>query len=361
MKIKYYRLNNIKKCNAKYNVIFGQRSNGKTYAVLEEGIKNYISSGKQLAIIRRWDEDFKGKRGRQMFDSLTASGAIAKLTGGVWTGVYYFSSTWFLCRYEENGDRVTDERPFCYGFSLTAMEHDKSTSYPNITTVLFDEFLTRTVYLPDEFILFTNVLSTIIRERDDVIIYMLGNTVNKYCPYFAEMGLKHVKEMKPGDIDIYQYGDGKLKVAVEYTEPHVNGKKSDVYFAFDNPKLKMITTVTWEIDVYPHCPEKYKPKDILFTFFIEFDKEMLQCEVVMTKGKIFTFIHKKTTELKRPDKDLIYSLAYDPRPNWKRNILKPCSEIERKVSALIKADKIFYADNDTGEIMRNYLNHCKTI
>ena len=359
MKEKFYRLTNIKKYNAQYNVIFGERSSGKTFAVLELGLKNYIEKGKQLAIIRRWDEDFKGKRGRQMFDNLVAAGKVKDMTNGEWTDVYYYSSQWFLSRMENN-ERVLDTRPFAYGFSLTAMEHDKSTSYPDITVVCFDEFLTRTVYLPDEFILFTNVLSTIIRHRNDVTIYMLGNTVNKYCPYFNEMGLNHVKNMSPGTIDLYQYGDSDLKVAVEYTEPNVKGKKSDVYFAFDNPKLKMITTGSWEIDIYPHCPCKYKPKEVLFTFFIEFDNEYLQCEVILHEKMMFTFIHQKTTELKNPDKDLIYSQRYDPRPNWKRNILTPCSEIERKITALIKEDKIFYSNNETGEIMRNYLNQCKS-
>ena len=64
-----------------------------------------------------------------------------------------------------------DKQPFCYAFALSELEHDKSTAYPNVTTVLFDEFLSRKSYLPDEFVLFMNTLSTIIRERDNVKIY----------------------------------------------------------------------------------------------------------------------------------------------------------------------------------------------
>lgn len=359
-KQKFYRLNKILKTNAHYNVIFGERSSGKTFAVLELGIKNFVENGKQLAIVRRWNEDFIGKRGQQMFDALVTAGVVKELTGGEWTNVYYFASKWFLCRYE-NGDRITHERPFAYGFSITSMEHDKSTSYPDVTTICFDEFLTRTVYLPDEFVLFCNVISTIVRSRTDVKIFMLGNTVNKYCPYFAEMGLKHIKDMKPGDIDIYKYGEeGKLIVAVEYTTPNKAGKQSDIYFAFDNPKLQMITSGAWEIEIYPHCPIKYKPKDILFTFFIIFDDQMLQCEVILTNGQMFTFIHKKTTELKNPDQDIIYTTGHDPRPNWRRNILRPANKIDQRISKLIRDDKIFYSDNETGEVMRNYLIWCKS-
>lgn len=104
------------------------------------------------------------------------------------------------------------------------MEHDKSTSYPNITTIVFDEFLTRGSYLKDEFILFTNVCSTIIRQRNDVKIFMLGNTVNKYSPYFSEMGLSNIKNQKQGTIDIYRYGDSDLIVAVEYCASTQSGK-----------------------------------------------------------------------------------------------------------------------------------------
>ena len=140
-----------------------------------------------------------------------------------------------------------------FAFALTQMEHDKSTSYPDVTTIIFDEFLSRIGYLKDEFMLFMNVVSTIVRQRNDVTIYMLGNTVNKYCPYFTEMGLTHVDKMEPGTIDVYTYGESKLKVAVEYCKDHnIDGRKSDSYFAFDNPQLQMITNGVWEVALYPH-------------------------------------------------------------------------------------------------------------
>ena len=356
--MKFYSLKNIKSKNCQYNIIFGERSNGKTFSVLREGIEQYAKTGKQMALIRRWLDDFRGKRGQQMFDGVVAAGEVTKLTGGRWTSVYYYGGRWFLCKYDKEGKRITDETPFCFGFALTGMEHDKSTAYPNVTTILFDEFLTRGGYLPDEFVLFMNVLSTIIRHRRDVTIYMLGNTVNKYCPYFTEMGLKHAKSMKPGDIDIYKYGTTDLRVAVEYTQPNKSGKESDLYFAFDNPKLNMITGGAWEMAIYPHCPIKIRPCDIMLTYFIEFSGDLLQCEIISHEELCFTFIHRKTTELKDTDNDLIYSPDFDPRPNWRRKITKPTNKIEKKIAEHYITDKIFYSDNEVGEIMRNYLIWC---
>ena len=364
MKNKYYRLDAILSKNAVYNVIFGERSNGKSYAVLEYALKKFLTDRSQLAIVRRWSDDFIGKRGQMMFASLVQNGdgknVVSAITGGEWTDIYYFSSKWYLCRFDEDGKRETMETPFAFGFSITAQEHDKSTSYPKIKTVLFDEFLTRSMYVNDEFVLFMNTLSTIIRQRSDVKIFMLGNTVNKYCPYFAEMGLKHVKNMKQGTIDLYSYGDSKLTVAVEYVKPNASGKASDFYFAFDNPKLQMITGGDWEIAIYDHLPMKYEHKHICFEYFIDFDGELLHAEIVMKDGCLFTFIHRKTTPIKNEKKDLVFSRDKSPLPNWNQNFMKPVNKLHERVLNVWKTGKVFYSDNETGEIMRNYLQYCST-
>lgn len=355
---KYYDLKKINSRHAQYNVVFGERSNGKTYAVLKYALQRYADKGKQLAIVRRWQEDFTGKRGSVMFDALIANKEVFNATQGEWTSVYYYGGRWYLARFDDRGNMEHDERPFAYGFALSQGEHDKSTAYPDIDTVLFDEFISRQGYLKDEFVLFMNVLSTIIRQRDDVTIYMLGNTVNKYCPYFGEMGLTHVKSQKQGTIDVYRYGDSELKVAVEYVSPSNQGKPSDVYFAFDNPKLSMITGGEWEISVYPHCPMSYRPADVVFVYFIEFDGELLQCEVVVKDGARFLFIHRKTTPLQNEDKDLIFSPEFDPRPNHRTDITNAYDKIGKAVSVDWVADKVYYQDNEVGEIVRNYLEWC---
>lgn len=354
----YYSLKGILSKEAYYNVIFGERSNGKTYAVLEYALELYIKNGSQLAIVRRWQDDFKGKRGATMFNAHVENGVVNKLTKGKWTGVTYYSSRWYLSRKVD--DKIEkDETPFAYGFSLSSQEHDKSTSYPLIKTILFDEFLSRQSPLPDEFILFMNTISTIVRQRDDVRIFMLGNTINQYSPYFNEMGLYQVKNMKQGTIDVYTYGDTKLKVAVEYCGESIKAKKkSDVYFAFNNPKLQMITKGGWELDIYPHLPEKYLPKDIIFTYFILFDREILQCEIISKEDRLFTYIHRKTTPLKDEENDLIFSIDWSNRPNKRRNIRKPIDELGRKILKFYSDEKVFYQDNEVGEVVRNYLQWC---
>lgn len=361
-KIKYWDIRNILSRHAKYNVVFGERSNGKTYGVLQYGLEQYFEHGSRIGIIRRWEEDFRGKQANTMFDALIENGVVYKLSKGTWNSIIYQSHRWYLCKRDINNPKnvVIDDEPFAYAFALSSDEHYKSSSYPHIRTILFDEFLTRGSYLPDEFIKFTSILSTIIRLRDDVIIFMCGNTVNQYSPYFNEMGLTNIKNMKRGTIDVYSYGDSGLTVAVEFSDFPTKDKKSNVYFAFNNPKLEMIKSGVWEMDIYPHLPIKYKPKDIIYMYFIEFDNETLQCEIIDVEDTLFTYIHRKTTEIKDNDGYyMVYSTQTSPKPNYRKKITKPVTDLEKKIVSFFIRDKVFYQDNTVGEIVRNYIDWCK--
>ena len=363
-KVKYYNLQNILSKKCVYNIIFGERSNGKTYSVLKYALEHFVNTGGQLAIVRRWKEDIIGRRASDIFNAINANNEVEKITKGEYSGVTYYAGKFYLCNYDEKGKPIYNIETDCfaYAFALSEMEHNKSISYPKITIIMFDEFLTKHVYLQDEFILFMNTISTIVRQRSNVIIFMLGNTVNKYCPYFEEMGLKHIKEMAQGSIDVYTYGESELKVAVEYCASISKQKKSNFYFAFNNPKLHMITSGAWELDIYPHLPIKYKPKDIIFYYFIVFGENTYQCEVIQDKnGEMFTYIHIKTTELKDNTKDLIYTLDYNYGLNYNRNICKPISKLQKRLLWFFQTDRVFYQSNEVGDSINNYLKICKGV
>lgn len=357
--LKYYSLDNILAKNADYNIIFGERSNGKTYAALEYGIKQFVESGyqNQTAILRRYREDIKGKRAETLYKAIESNNRIAELTNGEYTEVYYFNGRYYLSNYDANIQKhVPHTKPLAYTFALSEMEHDKSTSYPDITTVIFDEFLTRRYYLPDEFILFMNVLSTIIRQRNNVKIFMLGNTVNKYCPYFVEMGLKHIGQMEQGTIDVYKFGKGQLTIAVEYAATISKNKASNKYFCFDDSEsVQMIINGAWEMAIYPHLSIKYDYKDIMFTYFIEFNGNLLQCEIVQKDNHNFTYIHEKTTPIKNPDTDLVYSLSHSEKANYKRRLLSTATPLETRIAKYYALEKVFFQNNEVGEIVRNYI------
>ena len=80
--MKYYSTNKIDAKNATYNVIFGERSNGKTYALLKKGVKNFLKNKKQMAYVRRWKEDLTGRRAATLFSGLVENGEVSKLSNG---------------------------------------------------------------------------------------------------------------------------------------------------------------------------------------------------------------------------------------------------------------------------------------
>ena len=356
----FYTLDRIKKKNAVYNVIIGERSNGKTYAVLLEGLKKYCETGGQIAYVRRWKEDVTGKRASGVWNAIVQNGEVERLTDGRYKGIHYYAGKYYLCNYEKGKVIYNDEDIIGYTFALSDTEHNKSISYPRVETIIFDEFLTKHIYLPDEFVLFMNTISTIVRQRTNVKIYMLGNTVNKYSPYFQEMGLNHVMKMKQGTIDVYKYGNSKLTVAVEYCASTQSKKANNFYFAFDNPKLEMITGGAWELNIYPHLPMKYKPKDIQFIYFIIFNDTIYQCEIIMIGDVTFTYIHIKTTDIKDDDKDLIYTLEYVPKMNYNRNIYKPINKLQERVLWYFRTDRVYYQNNEVGDAINNYLKICSS-
>lgn len=361
---KYYSPGAINRKNATYNVIFGERSNGKTYALLKQSIEYYLKDGSQTAYVRRWQEDITGRRASRLFSALCENGEVEKLSKGEYTGVHYWAGKWFLCTYDENGKPIySDQDIICFSFALSAGEHDKSTSFPKINTIVFDEFLTNKIYLQDEFVLFMNTISTIVRKRDNVKIYMLGNTVNKYCPYFAEMGLEHIQKQKQGTIDVYKYGESKLTVAVEYcaSVQDKNSPTVNKYFAFNNPKLEMITGGAWELSLYPHLPFKYKPKNVVLTYYIEFNDNIFACEIIELDDQVFTYIHAKTTPISKPDNQLIYSLDYNSKPNYNRNMFNPMTKAQQRILWFFKHDKVFYQNNNIGDAISNYLKTCKKL
>ena len=341
---------------AYYYVVFGERSNGKTYSALDYAIERYKKNGEQFAYVRRWGEDIRKKNLSELFSGHAENGRIKQIFNGEWNQIYYGMSKFYLERVLDDGTVERSEDNCGFAFDLNSMEHSKSLSFPRITTIIFDEFMSRNGYLPNEWVLFANTLSTIIRHRNNVKILMLGNTVNKYCPYFAEMGLNHIKDQKPGTVDVYHYGDSDLTVVAEYTGTSIKqgGKASDVYFSFDNPELKMITGGDWEIAIYPHLSIKYRPKDVVANFFIEFEEDLLHGEIVILDSGPFIFLHRKTTPIKKDD-DIVYTTKPDERWNYKMCMTKQSDKLSLFIMKCIRENKIFYSTNEIGEVFRNYV------
>lgn len=358
-KEEYYDINPLMAKGATYSLAIGKRGNGKTFSALEFALRQWVNDKSTSAYIRRWKDDVTGARASTLFADFNSKGKVSEITSGKYDCISYFNRIQYLSTIDIDTGKVKRVEPLMYMFSLSDMEHDKSTQYPTVKTIIFDEFIARNGYFPDEFIAFTNTLSTIIRDRDNCRIIMLGNTISKFCPYFQEMGLKKIYSMQQNTIDVYQYGNSKLTVAVEYTGENKAGEKSNFYFAFENPKLEMITKGKWELPVFPHTLERITQSDIVFSYFILFSERIFQADIVSGDNGLFTHIHEKTTPIQDENNDLIYSLDVSEKKNYYKNILKPDIEIRRKVASFFVTGKVFYSNNDVGSYIQSYLRECQ--
>ena len=122
----------------------------------------------------------------------------------------------------------------------------------------------------------------------------------------------------------------------------------------------MITQGKWELALYPHLPERYKRSQVLFTYFIEFQGDVLQCEIVQTDTGMFTYVHEKTTPIKEPDKDVIFSDRHMVGNNYYRRLLHPRDELSKRIGMFYATEKVFFQNNDCGEIVRNYIRSTET-
>lgn len=351
----FYDIGPIDETNAVYRMIIGQRSNGKTYSACRHIIEDYFNKQYRGAYIRRYDESIMPKNIGSLFDPHIP--LIMELSQGRYNGIFYRAKEFHFCFYDEEG-KITAKDPtaFCITASINTAENTKGQDRGEIHTVIFDEFATRQGYLTNEFVLFCNLLSSLIRNRDNTIIYMLANTVNRYCPYFKEMGLKDVDSMPQGQIYIYTYGNKDLTVAVEYCDPvKATEKVASKYFAFDNPQLEMITTGQWELQFYPRAPYKICDIWIRKSFYVQFGESLIKGEIVVNNPDIFIFFHPQTKDIEIKDRDILYTTEFTSSSLHCR-FLKDCpTPVHALIKDLITKKAVCFSDNECGELIRNWL------
>lgn len=350
--------------DANIYMFIGERSNGKTHSALSFALDNYDKDGSRFIYIRRLAESLKAQYMRNLFTGNRKSGDLQKhlKKHGIEDLIFYSSCFWGAVD-DEKGKRIRTGDPIGYTQAISTWETGKGGSYPFIGTIIFDEFLTRGIYLPDEPTLFENLVSSIVREEDHAKILMLANTVSWACPYFREWGLNHVREMRQGTYDIYQSGDNKRKIVVCYTE-HAGNKASDVYFNYDNSRSRMIMDGVWETADYPRIPTNvgdWYAGEPCYIYSIDewcvkivpmATTDGMECLVIYESKHVP--ISANGVDVRFHDR-VIYTDYFYPYMNCRMALTKQRDKLSKFLIECFRTGRVFYQNNTVGENVRNYL------
>lgn len=347
----FYNSKKIDETQSIYRMIIGQRSNGKTYAFCEKCLNEYFTTGRPSAYIRRYAEDIKPKNIENLFNPHD----IKKKSKGKYNSVLYRSNSFFFAFRDENGNiKSKDKNFFCKCFALNNWEHAKGQDSGNFLYVCFDEFISRTGYLSNEFTHFQNLLSSIIRSREDVIIYMLANTVSKFCPYFADMKID-IEKIHQGEIHVLQDDENKPFISLEYCQTNENVKTKTVkYFNFDTAGSRMITTGEWEIPSYPHLYFEYDKSYIIESFYIDMKNIKLNGDIMNYNDNLLLYIYPRTKNKDISIEELWY-LDY-PKNLYHQNVIGAGGlKIHKLIKFLIDDNRVYFSDNFTGDKFYNLI------
>lgn len=264
---KYYSSKRIRERNADYNILIGERANGKSYDTKYNALKEaYAKKKVSFALIKRLAEDLK----KGFIEDYFADMPVEKITKNEYNYITGWSDNIYFANIDDNG-KVVRGIQIGKAISLSNDERYKSRAYPDMDTIIFEEFVTSNLYLRDEVRRLMSLVSTIFRRRKGCKVWMIANTVSRVCPYFQEWSLVNIPKMAQGQIDEYTYHetlrDGSTtdtKIAVEYCE------NSDVSASgmFFGKFAKHIDGGQWETDEYPHLPWESSEYETIYTLSI---------------------------------------------------------------------------------------------
>lgn len=353
----HYNPIEILKKGATYSMIIALRNNGKSTALLILILYAWQMFDYPSCWMRRRKESLTSKHIGSMFDTAFKIVPNKKKYDG-----YQLKNGAFCGYWIREKNKKEYDKPFCYTHSLSAQETQKGTKdIPNLLFIVFDEFMARDMYLQNEFINFINALSTIFRECYDASIVMLGNPVTWACPYFDEMGIKKVRDIKQGTIKVYKASNTNTTVALEVCGENQRNVKTDIindrFFGFENNQIESIRSGAWELPYYPHLTRDNSNDSIIDrSCYIRYDNEVYCIEIRRHNNNIYAYVRPYTSELDIDD-TRVYRVYVQTTNSGilhqkEHNRLIPNDRADQLIWGLYKSNKMFYSSNMVGETVR---------
>lgn len=350
MKQKYYSCAEILKHEAQYNLLYGERSNGKSYAVKHHCLKKaYKANAETFILLRRFELETKAKDAEAYF----ADANVELITGGEFNCITVYSGKIYFSRYDRETDKFERGRSCGRVVPLSGAVHYKSQAFPDVTDIIFEEFLTRNTYLPDEPNQLQDFVSTVARRRK-ITVWCIGNTISRVCPYFTQWALKGIPKQKQGTIDDYTYYTDQVdekgepvivKIAVEYCAN--SGNNSKMFFGEHS---KAITSGAWETHEQPHPVRDLKSCIMIYELKVICNGFQFVVQLYSNDdGGLFNYIYPFTGTRN------IYRVIqsdFSDMPFITQGFLVDKIRPEAKMVECFKRGKYCFSDNLTGDEFR---------
>ena len=348
--------------SVKWLISMSERARGKTTNVLLLGMIFNKLYGTEIQYIRSREDMITPKISHNLFGVIIENGYVEKITDGEYNTVVYKSRRWYYAYFDEEKQEITKQAHdhFCTMLSIDKNEMYKSSySAPTGDFIIFDEFIER-YYYPQQFVMFLDLLSTIIRSRKSASIFLLSNTIDKNSPYFSEFEIRDA-------IDDLAQGEHRLVTTPKGTRVFVEiiGKRAktaskhqkeinSLYYGFQNSKLASITGESaWAVDTYPHTPVDFNV--VTKNHYLEYNTKLVNLEICIDPvyERPFVNCHYAT---KTYDDSVIYTLDFnlDKRYRYKLGV----SKLDRYIWDLYARNLFTYADNSVGSLIERYYELC---
>lgn len=345
----------------KYFVICTERASGKTTNVILMGLVCFKLYGSPIVYIRERETMLAPKYMRNLCEVIIECGYVPKLTDDRYNTMVYKARRWYYAK-EEDGEIVeTASDPCIHCLSIDNSEIYKSSlNIPNGDFLVLDEFASRR-HIPDCFFSFCDLLSTCIRTRSNPIIWMLGNTIDRYEYFFDELEISdYMRYINIGDSMEVKTSKG-TPIYIEVFAPEKKHKKTlinKIFFGFKNSKLNAITGDDWLIVPFQHVDSSDERETIDRRHYLEYEGEKICLEVCSSDKYGVHIIAHRATSFDYPDA-VIYSCEdmRDIRYHYRFGH----SKVDRMIWTLYDRNRFFYATNACAAIVNKYINQADNI
>lgn len=358
--LKYYSLENILKRDSEYNIILGQRSNGKSYAVKNHCIKKAWNNSKErFIVLRRLAEEIRPSVVEHYFSDVP----INIISEGECDNIKVYRSEIWACKFGSDTDKNKKVRLLGYVRALIKAAQYKSGDYTDCTDIIYEEFIAETGarYLPNEPNELQSFVSTVARLHK-ISVWLVGNTISRICPYFTEWGLVNIPRQKQGTIDTYEVETQQLDENNEPVKIHISVENAASAGAtgrmFFGSASKMIDTGAWHTSKqYPGLPRPYADYTKIYTVVMYGFGFTFLMELLQYRNNYVWFVTPKTTPIQPGTRTVSNTFSENLMHT---NGFIALNEGERRAFNLLLQDKIAYSDSLTAEdfisVRKNLLN-----